>query len=535
MDSPLNTQGVAPTSSGFVHHVSQPTEEVPQTPLPNEVDFNKLKCMMEEALTHDEEVHADLKVDVYPSLIWDSALMFHERGLLLFFTTHIPLEVDVALAINESVDKNVVDKVFYSGHGLFEVVFMDSNMRAQFLELQTIFLCGLMAHVFPWKPVKAMKEELLYKCPVWVELIDLPSFLWASIGHIAKVLGKVLYTPIFALNKSGTCVLWNTSGSFPKTLGINVPNVGRIVIYLKWGYMAGACFHCGNLRHYSKNFPSLKIGANLIPTCPGSKILVPEEQVFGKQKTFPSTNMQAWNSIASFPRTNQGYSGKGKECISEKQLHPAAPTTPAKRNVYRRREGEGTSKDAPVEKGGEAGKRVMDNDGFTPVTYEKALLYGKRSKFQSCYSASPLDGANFAPHTSDFVTDCYEKYGYCATGFSPSVGPWGLPSCFSTDLMKLATSNIQGLGQYGKWTRLWRWIVRHQLDLPAIQEHKKHDHAGVLLHTKHFQLRYNAIKNNYSGCLFIVRKDIQCTIMFDDPHGRVIALHLVVWCLICLH
>ncbi|KAH7373372.1 hypothetical protein KP509_17G052100 [Ceratopteris richardii] len=48
----------------------------------------------------------------------------------------------------------------------------------------------------------------------------------------------------------------------------------------------------------------------------------------------------------------------------------------------------------------------------------------------------------------------------------------------------------------------------------------------MLLHTKDFQLRYNGIKNNYSGCLFIVRKDIQFTVMFDDPHGRFIALHL---------
>ncbi|KAH7439429.1 hypothetical protein KP509_04G060400 [Ceratopteris richardii] len=93
--------------------------------------------------------------------------------------------------------------------------------------------------------------------------------------------------------------------------------------------------------------------------------------------------------------------------------------------------------------------------------------------------------------------------------------------------MKLATWNIQGLGQYGKWTILWRWIVRHQLDVVAIQEHKKHDHAGMLLYTQDFQLRYNGTKSNYSGYLFIVRKDIQFKIMFDDPQGRFIALHLM--------
>ncbi|KAH7315998.1 hypothetical protein KP509_21G073700 [Ceratopteris richardii] len=292
MDHSLNSQGVASISNDSGHHASQLREVVPQTPLPNEVDFNKLKHMMEEALTHD--VHADLKFDADPFLIWDSALMFHERGLLLFFTTCIPLAVDVALAINASVEKDVADKVFYSGHGLFEVVFMDRNIRAQFLEQQTVFLCGLMAHVFPWKPIKAMKEELLYRCPMWVELIDLPSFLWACMGHIAKVLGKVLYTPISAPNKNRICILWNTSRPFPKTLSINVPNVGRIVIYLKWGNMAGACFHCGNLGHYSKN-------------CPSSKREVVNFLFLPIQKNFPSTNLKVGNSTAPLPRANQGY------------------------------------------------------------------------------------------------------------------------------------------------------------------------------------------------------------------------------------
>ncbi|KAH7423858.1 hypothetical protein KP509_12G077500 [Ceratopteris richardii] len=196
----------------------------------NDVDVTKLKQMMQDALTFDEGMQRDVKVDVDPSLIWESAMMFHEKVLLLFFTTRIPLAMDVAHAINASVEKEVVNKVFYSGNGLFEVIFNDNAVKSQFLEQQTVFLCGLMAHVFPWKPVKAMKEEILYKCPVWVELIDLPSFLRSKIGHVAKVLGKLLYTPsIFAPNKNRICVLWNTSRPFPKTLGINIPNVGRLL------------------------------------------------------------------------------------------------------------------------------------------------------------------------------------------------------------------------------------------------------------------------------------------------------------------
>ncbi|KAH7293339.1 hypothetical protein KP509_28G021500 [Ceratopteris richardii] len=93
--------------------------------------------------------------------------------------------------------------------------------------------------------------------------------------------------------------------------------------------------------------------------------------------------------------------------------------------------------------------------------------------------------------------------------------------------MKIATWNIQGLGQPGKWTRLWRWIVRHQLHLVAVQEHKKHDIAGMLVHTKDFQLQYNGMINRYLGCLFIIRKNINFTVLFDDPQGRFIIVHLM--------
>ncbi|KAH7285061.1 hypothetical protein KP509_33G010600 [Ceratopteris richardii] len=94
--------------------------------------------------------------------------------------------------------------------------------------------------------------------------------------------------------------------------------------------------------------------------------------------------------------------------------------------------------------------------------------------------------------------------------------------------MKIASWNIQGLGQYGKWMRLWRWIIRNQLDLVVIQEHKKHDHAGMLLDTKDFRLRYNGIKDKYSGCLFIIKKDIAFNVLFDDPQGRFLILHFSV-------
>ncbi|KAH7280109.1 hypothetical protein KP509_37G052500 [Ceratopteris richardii] len=400
---------------------SQEVEVVPQSPQQSELDVNKLKEVMEEALTMDENVEGEVNVDIEPSLIWDSTRMFHERGLLLFYTARIPLAVDVAHGINESVERDVLDKVFYSGHGLFEVILKDRDIKLQILEQQTIFLCGLMAHVFPWKPVKAMKEELLFKCPVWVELIDLPSSLWSSIGQVAKVLGKLLYTPISAPNKNRICVMWNTSRPFPKTLGINLPRVGRIVIYLKWGNMAGSCFHCGNLGHYSKNCPTLKSeGVNFIPACPCSKILVPEEQVFGRPRNIPNV-LNTCNNDALRSTVSHGIGNKGKEIAVEKHVLPATSIVPVKLNVYKRREGEIVAKDLPRRNGEEARKRVVDNDGFTPVSYKKALLRGKRSKFQSSYSTAPSDEANVTPSADDCMIDYYEDMDIVLQDLAPAL------------------------------------------------------------------------------------------------------------------
>ncbi|KAH7300089.1 hypothetical protein KP509_24G044600 [Ceratopteris richardii] len=86
--------------------------------------------------------------------------------------------------------------------------------KEQFLEKQTIILYKNVAHV-QWKYVEAMKEELLHMRPAWVKLIDLPSFLWHSIGNVAKRLGKVIYTTsISAANKNKVCIMWNISRRF---------------------------------------------------------------------------------------------------------------------------------------------------------------------------------------------------------------------------------------------------------------------------------------------------------------------------------
>ena len=152
-----------------------------------------------------------------------------------------------------------IDKIFYAGNGLFEVLFYCSEDRDVFLSTPTILLKQKVVHVLHWQPVRLIKEELLTNYPVWVDLIDLPAFLWGSIKEIASSLRKVLFSPsINSPNRNKVCILWRVNEKFPETLEINL-GVGRIVIYLKWGNLSGACYHCGNLGHLPRIVPVLTI------------------------------------------------------------------------------------------------------------------------------------------------------------------------------------------------------------------------------------------------------------------------------------
>lgn len=118
---------------------------------------------------------------------------------------------------------------------------------------------------------------------MWFELIDLPSFLWGGIKKIASSLGKVLFSSfINSPNRNRVCVLWKVDA---KTLEINI-RVGKIVKYLKWGFLSGACYHFGNPRHFTKNYPTVsKSKIPMIPSYLVSKIKVPSKQVFGRNRT----------------------------------------------------------------------------------------------------------------------------------------------------------------------------------------------------------------------------------------------------------
>ena len=167
---------------------------------------------------------------------------FKDRGLVLSFTGKLPQVRDIAMDIDAGFGSYAVDKILYAGNGLYEVLFHNHENRDLFLSTPTVLLKQQVVHVLPWQPVRIIKDELLTICPVWVELVDLPSFLWGSIKDILASLGKVLFSPsIKSAYRNKVCVLWKVEKKFPETLEINI-GVGCIVIYLKWGNLVAGPF-----------------------------------------------------------------------------------------------------------------------------------------------------------------------------------------------------------------------------------------------------------------------------------------------------
>lgn len=347
------------------------TEELKLIPY----DEEELKSVLADAFTSDPAIKGDRVVNVRPEIAWNHMNIFRRRGLVLYFTGKLPVISEIAMAIDAGFQYYAVDKIFYAGNGLYEVLFYISEDRDTFLSTPTVLLNDQVTHVLPWQPVRLIKEELLTRCPVWVELIDLPSFLWGNIKELASSLGKVLFSPsINAPSRNRVCILWTAEEKFPETLEINL-GVGRIVIYLKWGSLSGACYHCGNLGHFSKNCPTISDSKSpLIPAYPGSKIKVPAEQVFGRTRTAPSPSAETpSNSSPRFggpvppPPARPTYSGVAARGVSNA----------------------GSSRHTTVNQARtmDKGKRLMDNEGFTLVTNKRGQPRAKGRTFSSGYSS----------------------------------------------------------------------------------------------------------------------------------------------------
>lgn len=68
----------------------------------------------------------------------------------MLFSSRLPPIKDIALAIDNGFGMLVIDKIFYAGQGLYEVLFAKNQIRDAFLSQPTVILFGEVVHVLDW-------------------------------------------------------------------------------------------------------------------------------------------------------------------------------------------------------------------------------------------------------------------------------------------------------------------------------------------------------------------------------------------------
>lgn len=340
------------------------------------LDTKVMSDILLDSVTNDPAIVGAHKVSLNTDIVWNQVTVFSSRAVVLFFTGRLPQMRDIAVAIDTGFGAPVVDKIFYAGQGLYEILFVKAQDKSAFLTQPSIILFGQVVHVFDWKPMKKIKEALLSQCPVWVEFIDLPSFLWPCIKELTASLGQVLFCPALnSPNRNKACLLWNTDKAFPDTIDIDIPSIGRVVLYLKWGTLAGACFHCNKLGHFSRNCPTFtQPSGDLIPSYPGSSTMVPREQIFGKTfqalpQSAPSPVVTPAPSVATRYAPTPGTSAAPWKNV-QRALFSSPPHAGNQAKSHTVPPSGNRSSSPRVQ---DKGKRPIDADGFQAVNARKAF------------------------------------------------------------------------------------------------------------------------------------------------------------------
>lgn len=194
-----------------------------------------------------------------------------EKAVVLFFPGHMPAAPNVGSWLKAMLQGNYVCGCYIVDRGFYEVIFSEPKYRQMLLEKSPLFFGGQLVHVYPWSPTKDYQSLIRHKCPVWVEVTDIPLYCEPALSYVAQNLGKVVCPPRASANAHRFCVLWDTDVRTPPSVTINVRMDGMVPqqahFTLKWGRFAGSCFSCGKFGHMQSECPTMLFQAptNVVP------------------------------------------------------------------------------------------------------------------------------------------------------------------------------------------------------------------------------------------------------------------------------
>ena len=222
---------------------------------------------LHDVLLDDEEILVDamtddiVEVELLHKDILKAFSMFHDRGIICFFTGNISLVDWVRQWLNVMVGRNTMEDVYKCPRGFFEVIFRTEEQRDRLLSRIPVFFNNKLVYIVPWRPLAELEEILKQECPIWVDVECKFSFLWPIIQRVMEQLGKVIVAPNpKTRNRYRLCMLWNTTKKRPLWLNIKSEEMWSFRCQLHWGSFVGHCFKCGELGHFMAECQQTPVG-----------------------------------------------------------------------------------------------------------------------------------------------------------------------------------------------------------------------------------------------------------------------------------
>lgn len=112
-------------------------------------DVTALNDVLQDDFMTNPTVKGDKATSLSPNVALQHMNVFCKRGLVFLFSSRLPRIQDIACMIDEGFGYYVVDKIFYTGNSLLEVLFLAQEDQDIVLSTPSMLLHGTVIHVMP--------------------------------------------------------------------------------------------------------------------------------------------------------------------------------------------------------------------------------------------------------------------------------------------------------------------------------------------------------------------------------------------------
>lgn len=181
-------------------------------------------------------------------------------GIYLYFMGKPPSEEEFRRWFTELYgDRVTLQKYHFAGRGFFQAL-VESPLQREYVLATVAAFKGNLVFTVPWSPALQPEEMLLHQCPVWVELPNLPFYLWDQVREVASTLGKVIYVPpenqeSKAIKKA--CILWDRRQQTPDFIQMDVEGF-KLCVEVKFQAFPDACYKCKMAGHFARDCPGIQ-------------------------------------------------------------------------------------------------------------------------------------------------------------------------------------------------------------------------------------------------------------------------------------